>query len=130
MNVLLLRASRGRLGNSFLGRPVLLLTTTGHKSGRDRTQPLFYVEENGLILLVAANGGSPEDPLWLKNIKTHPKVRISQNGREQSMLARIAQADERAILWPKMVLAFPYWQEVADRGQRIFPVVILEQNNA
>lgn len=128
-NVWLLKASRGRLGNSFLGRPVLLMTTTGHKSGRLRTQPLFYVEDQGrnVLLLVASNGGSPNDPLWLKNIRTHPEVRVSRKGQETLMKAHIASSEEKALLWPKMIAAFPYWQEVSDRSQRSFPVVILEQ---
>lgn len=125
-NVWLLKASGGRLGNSFLGRPVLLMTTLGRKSGRARTQPLFYVEEGHLILLVASNGGSPEDPLWLKNILAHPEVNVSRKGIGQTMQARIATPDEKTSLWPKMITAFPYWQEVSDRSQRDFPVVILE----
>ncbi len=128
-NVWLLKASRGRLGNSFLGRPVLLMTTTGHKSGRARTQPLFYVEDqdSNALLLVASNGGSPNDPLWLKNILAHPDVKISRKGHEKIMQAHIANAEEKALYWPKMIAAFPYWQEVSDRSQRDFPVVILKQ---
>ncbi len=125
-NVWLLKLSGGRLGNSFLGRPVLLMTTTGRKTGKPRTQPLFYVEEGAWLLLVASNGGSPEDPVWVKNIQAHPQVSISRRGREQTRLARLATPDEKAVLWPKMTAAFPYWQEVSDRSHREFPVVILE----
>lgn len=125
-NVWLLRISKGRLGNSFLGRPVLLLMTKGHKSGQIKTQPLFFVEQSPRLMLVASNGGSPKDPAWLLNIRAHPHVLVSRNGIEQAMQARIAGVDEKQSLWPALTLAFPYWQEVSDRSQRDFPVVILE----
>lgn len=125
-NVWLLRLSGGRLGNSFLGRPVLLMTTVGRKTGKPRTQPLFYVEDGARLLLVASNGGSPEDPVWVRNIQAHPQVSICRRGVEQNLQARLAGPDEKAILWPKMTAAFPYWQEVSDRSHREFPVVILE----
>jgi len=125
-NVWLLNVSKGRLGNSFLGRPVLLLTTRGHKSGLPRTQPLFYVENGGRIMLVGSNGGSPEDPAWVQNIRTHPQATIRRNGVAQTMQVRIADAEEKARLWPTMTVAFPYWQEVSDRSTRDFPVIILE----
>lgn len=125
-NVWLLRLSGGRLGNSFLGRPVLLMTTIGRQSGKLRTQPLFYVEDGANILLVASNGGSPEDPLWVRNIQVHPEVKISRKGVAQTMRAHIADAAEKAERWPQMTAAFPYWQEISDRSQRDFPVVILE----
>lgn len=125
-NVWLLQASKGRLGNSFLGRPVLLLTTIGRKTGQPRTQPLFFVEDGSRLLLVASNGGSPDDPVWVLNAKADPRVTVSRNGVSQPMRFRIADAEEKARLWPQMTEIFPYWQEVADRSHRDFPVVILE----
>lgn len=124
-NVWLLKLSGGRLGNSFLGRPVLLMTTIGRQSGKPRIQPLFYVEEGDRILLVASNGGSPQDPLWVRNIRANPAVKISRKGVVQDMHAHIADAAEKATLWPQMTAAFPYWQEISDRSQRDFPVVVL-----
>jgi deazaflavin-dependent oxidoreductase (nitroreductase family) len=125
-NVWLLRISKGRLGNSFLGHPVLLLTSTGRKSGLPKTQPLFFVEINSLVALVASNGGSPSDPAWLLNVRQDPLVKISRNGVEQNMRARILTPEEKQQLWPKLTDAFPYWQEVSDRSQRDFPVVVLD----
>ena len=125
-NVWLLRVSKGRLGNSFLGRPVLLLTTVGHKSGRPRKQPLFFVEQAPRLVLVASNGGSPQDPAWLLNIRKSPHVTVTRQGIEKPMTARIVTADEKQRLWPSLTAEFPYWQEVSDRSRRDFPVVILE----
>ena len=124
-NVWLLWISRGRLGNSFLGRPVLLLTTCGRQSGLPRTQPLFYMEEEGGIILVASNGGDPRDPLWLSDIRAQPEVRVTRLGVAQTLRARLATDEERSVLWPRLTQVFPYWQEVADRSERIFPLVIL-----
>lgn len=128
-NVWLLRLSGGHLGNSFLGRPVLLMTTIGRQSGKPRTQPLFYVEAGDRILLVASNGGSAEDPLWVRNIRANPAVSISRKGVVQAMRAHIADAEEKAVLWPQMTAAFPYWQEISDRSQREFPVVVLQASS-
>lgn len=125
-NVWLLKASRGRLGNSFLGRPLLLLTTTGRKSGLPRTQPVFYLEDGERLLMVASNGGHTEDPLWLQNARVHPDVDVSIRGQHQRMRLRIASDAEKSQLWPHMTEAFPYWQEVADRCERNIPVVILD----
>ncbi len=128
-NVWLLRISKGRLGNSFLGRPVLLLTTVGHKSGQARKQPLFFVEQTPHLILVASNGGSPQDPAWLINIRKHPQVSVGRLGTETPMTARIVTPDEKQRLWPSLTAEFPYWQEVSDRSRRDFPVVILEPAN-
>jgi len=71
-NVWLLRVSKGKIGNSFLGVPVLLLTTTGRKSGMPRTQPLYYLIEGERVILVASNAGTESDPAWLLNLEARP----------------------------------------------------------
>ncbi len=125
-NVWLLRISMGRLGNSFLGRPVMLLTTIGHKSGKPRTQPVYFMRDGQRIVLVASNGGSPDDPFWLLNIQENPLVSVAVHGNSQKMTSRIVTAEEKAQLWPRLTEMFPMWQEVEDRCQRRFPVVLLE----
>lgn len=126
LNLWLLRVSKGRIGNSFLGRPLLLLTTIGRKSGVPRTQPIFYLQQDERILLVASNGGYAEDPLWLMNARANPKVTVSIRGRSRDMYLRIVSDAEKAQLWPSMAAAFPYWQEVSDRCERNIPVAVLE----
>ncbi len=126
INVWLLKVSRGRVGNSFLGRPVLLLTTIGRKSGQPRSQPLFYVQEGENIYLVASNGGDPKDPVWLINARENPAVTVTRNGVAQPYSFRVVDAAEKAELWPRLTEIFPYWQEVSDRSHRDFPVVVLE----
>lgn len=129
-NILLLWISRGRLGNSFLGRPIILLTTTGHKSGKPRTQPVYFMRVGQRIVLVASNGGSPVNPIWLLNAQVNPQVSVAERGNRQNMTFRIASAEEKAELWPRLTAIFPMWQEVEDRSQRRFPVVLREQQLA
>lgn len=125
-NIWLLKISKGRLGNSFLGRPVLLLTTIGRKSGKPRTRPVYFMRDGQRIVLVASNGGSPDDPVWLLNAQANPVVSVAVRGNSQNMTFRIATAEEKAQLWPGLTALFPMWQEVEDRSQRRFPVVLLE----
>lgn len=126
LNVWLLKTSRGRLGNSFLGMPVALLTTIGGKSGKPRTRPVYFMLDGERCLLVASNGGSPEDPAWLKNVRVHPRVVFERLGRPRTMICRVASAEEKARYWPQLTTLFPMWQEVQDRSGRDFPVAILE----
>lgn len=125
-NLWLLKLTGGRLGNSFLGREVLLLTTVGRKTGKPRTLPMYYMREDERFYLVASNAGLSEDPVWLKNALSSPTVTINLRGRKQAMSCRVASAEEKAHYWPIMTAHFPMWKEVEDRSTRKFPVVILE----
>jgi deazaflavin-dependent oxidoreductase (nitroreductase family) len=125
-NLWLLKLTGGRLGNSFLGREVLLLTTVGRKTGKPRTLPMYYMQDGDRFFLVASNAGLSEDPVWLKNALASPTVSINLRGRKQSMNCRVASAEEKEKYWPIMTAHFPMWKEVEDRSARKFPVVILE----
>lgn len=125
-NVWLLKVSRGRLGNSFLGVPVLVITTLGRKSGQPRSQPLYYMTFGPNIILVASNAGTATDPAWLLNLRTNPNVSVDVHGEVREMIARMASTEEKAELWPKMTKMFPKWQMMEDRSKRSFPVIILE----
>ena len=126
-NVWLLKVSSGRLGNSFLGVPVLLLTTTGRKSGRQRTHPLYYLEDRERVILVASNAGTESDPAWLLNLRANPRVVVDIQGEEIHMQGRVASAEEKSTLWPGLIALFPKWQMMEDRSQRRFKVVILDK---
>lgn len=126
-NVLLLKISKGRLGNSFLGVPVLLLTTTGRKSGQQRTQPLYFLAIRDQIVLVASNAGTTGDPAWLLNIQANPTVSVDIKGQTRQMHAHVASAEEKADLWPKLTALFPKWQMMEDRSNRNFKIVVLNK---
>jgi len=129
-NVLLLKISGGRLGNAFLGVPVLLLTTVGRKSGKLRTRPLYYLElEDGRYVLVASNAGTARDPAWLLNLRANPHVQVEVRGHKQQMLAHVASPEEKALLWPLLLELFPTWQMMEERSVRTFKIVILEPDD-
>lgn len=128
-NIWLLKVSKGRIGNSFLGVPVLLLTTVGRKSGQERTQPLYYLQAGERIVLVASNAGTAGDPAWLMNIQSNPRVTVNARGQIKTMLAYIASPEEKAEYWPQLTTLFPKWQMMEDRSQRYFKIAILDPIN-
>lgn len=121
------RASNGKLANRGSGMPVLMLTTTGRKSGRQRetmlTSPL---QEDGRIMLVASNGGAAHHPDWFLNLREHPAVEVTMGGATRPMTAHVADAAERAALWPRIVADHDNYGTYQQRTDRDIPVVVLE----
>ena len=127
VNTWIFRASRGRLGSRFLrGAPVLLLTTTGRKSGAPRTTPLIYVEDGPNVVLVASKGGMSRHPLWYRNLEASPDVEIQIGAEKRRMRARTASAEEKAALWPRLVAVYRDYDDYQARTDRDIPVVILD----
>ncbi|MFI5394179.1 MAG: nitroreductase/quinone reductase family protein [Candidatus Binatia bacterium] len=129
-NRFLLMISNGCLGNSFLGVPVLSLTTVGAKSKLERVTPLFYLHHQGKIILVASNGGNTKNPAWVANINAHPEVKVKIKGQETRMHAHIATAEERQRYWPMVTELFPTWKTVQETSVRTFPIAVLEPRRA
>jgi len=90
----------GRIGKHSGGVPALLLTTTGRKSGLQRTNGLTYCRDRGDLIVVASNGGSDRPPAWLLNIQADPRVTVRVGRRVVAATAREATADEQQYLWP------------------------------
>jgi deazaflavin-dependent oxidoreductase (nitroreductase family) len=128
-NVLVYRATGGKVGGSMFGGKVLLLTTKGSKSGKDRTVPLMYFEgDYGTRIVVASAGGSPVHPAWFKNLKQHSAVVVQAEGRKYPARADIAVGQERARLWSKIVAQQPRFDEYAKKAQgREIPIVVLNE---
>ncbi len=121
------RISDGRLGNELGGRPMLMLTTTGRKSGQPRTTPLLYMPYGDAFLVVASNGGSEKPPAWGFNVKAKAEA-VGQVGREKiPVRAEQADAERRAELWPKLVDYYPDYQGYQDGVEREIPVVVLRR---
>ena len=119
--------SKGRVLGRALGMPVVKLTTTGRKSGQPRhTMLTTPVNDDNRVILVASDGGSDRHPLWYLNLKQQPKVTITMNGRQRDMVARTANADEKAELWPRIVTVNPGYRGYQAKTDRDIPVVILE----
>ena len=109
------------------GSTVLLLTTTGRKSGEKRTTPLIYAKDDGRYVIVASKGGAPEDPGWYANLVKTPEVELQVEDAVFRARARTASGDERARLWRKANEVWPHYDEYATRTSREIPVVVLER---
>lgn len=125
-NTWLYRKSGGKLGNTLMGAPVLLLTTTGHKSGQKRTVPLLFLKDGERYVIVASKGGFPTDPAWYLNLKANPAVEVQEGDAVKSMRARTMAEDEKAQYWPRLNAMYKAYQTYQDRTDRSIPVVALE----
>ncbi len=121
----LYRASRGRVGGRISGMPVLLLSTTGRKTGRRRTTPLTYTTDGDNLVLVASYGGDDHHPAWYLNLTRHPLVEVERAGQVDRFVARTATAEEKARLWPGIVATYKGYDAYQRRTQRDIPLVIL-----
>lgn len=122
-----LRANGGRpTSGPFKGRDVLILRTTGAKSGEERETPLAYFPENGHYVIIASKGGAPTNPSWYHNLSTNPKVTIEVLGETIPAVARVTSGDERDDLFAKIGAKYPGYLEYQKKTSRTIPVVVLE----
>ncbi len=126
-NAWLYAKSRGRLGASFGGHRVLLLTTTGRKSGEPRRTPVQYELIDGQTTIVAAGGGSPSPPQWFLNVRADPQVTVQTGAEVWPAVARVADEGERDVLWRRITQINPLLEQVQRRALREIPVVRLER---
>lgn len=127
LHIYLFRRTGGAIGGNLLGRPALILTTVGRKSGQNRETPLTYIPDGDRYLLIASNGGSDRVPSWWRNLVAHPEVKIEVGRRTISAIARTADAQERQVLWPKIVAQAPNYASYQKKTKREIPVVIVTQ---
>jgi len=121
----LYRLSGGRIGAHVAGLPVLLLTTTGRRTGRRRTVPLSYYDDGDALVVVGSKGGAPRHPAWYLNLEANPEVE-AQIGREHRRLrARRASSDEAERLWPAILARAPGYARYRARTRREIPLVLL-----
>ncbi|MEP6853367.1 MAG: nitroreductase family deazaflavin-dependent oxidoreductase [bacterium] len=122
--------TRGHVGGKTAGLPVVKLTTTGRKSGRQRdTMLLSPVHDDRRVVLVASKGGAAEHPLWYLNLRDDPGVVLTMRGRRRPMSAHTATAEEKAELWPAIVKAYKGYGGYQEKTDRDIPVVILESTD-
>jgi deazaflavin-dependent oxidoreductase (nitroreductase family) len=122
---LLYRVSGGKIGGRMFNNPVLLLTTTGRKTGKQRVTPLLYLPDGDTMVLIASNGGSPTHPAWYLNMRSNPVVEVEIGRRRQRMRAQDASPEERQRLWPLAVSAYAGYADYQRRTEREIPLVIL-----
>jgi deazaflavin-dependent oxidoreductase (nitroreductase family) len=109
------------------GTTILLLTTTGAKSGRSYTHPLIYRDHGDDYLIVASKGGADAPPSWYVNLSANPDVEVQIKGEKFAAHARTATADEKPELWAVMTEAWPDYDEYQTKTSREIPVVVLER---
>ncbi len=121
------RLTGGRLLGRVAGMPVLLLTTTGRRSGRARTTPLTYFEVGEDIVVVASNGGEDTAPAWWLNLCVHAEAAITVGTDTHPVTARAATDEEHERLWPMIIAAHPGYAAYASRTSRPIPVMVLSR---
>ncbi len=119
------RLTRGRALGRVAGMPVLLLTTTGRRTGRPRTTPLTYFEDGDDLVVVGSNGGEDTPPGWWLNLGDEPNATVTIGSGARSVRAREADAREHARLWPTITETNPGYARYAQRTRRPIPVVFL-----
>ncbi len=127
-----IRANDGRVtAGPFTGRQVLVLTTTGAKSGDKRESPLAYTRDGDDIVIVASKGGAPSNPAWYHNIVANPRVTIEVAGATIQATAEIAEGDERRRLYDQHAeLHHSFTEYEAKTGGRVIPVIVLRREAA
>jgi F420H(2)-dependent quinone reductase len=120
------RATGGRVGGRVVGSPVLLLVTTGRKSGLKRTTVLLYLEDGGRYAIVASNGGTAKHPVWWLNLQANPEAAVEIGDRKILVRATEARGEEKARLWQRLVRMYPSYEHYQKRTDREIPVVVLD----
>jgi deazaflavin-dependent oxidoreductase (nitroreductase family) len=119
------RANGGRLGGNFEGAPVLLLTTTGAKSGEPRTSPMMYLPDDGRVYVFASNAGSDSHPSWYFNILNDPNVTVEIGSRAYAATALEIRGDERDRIYSAQARLYPGFAEYQAGTTRVIPVIEL-----
>ncbi len=123
--ILLYRLTGGKFGGKVQGLGVLLLTTTGRKTGQPRTTPLGYFEAEGNYVIIASNAGSDRHPAWFHNLRNNPHATIQINDRTFEVSAELAGPDQRGLLWARLVEIAPAYANYAKKTRREIPLITL-----
>jgi deazaflavin-dependent oxidoreductase (nitroreductase family) len=123
----LYRWTGGRIGGAIRGMPVLLLETSGRKTGQPRTNALTYLPRGDDFVVIASVLGEPKNPAWWLNLEAHPDAWVQVGGARHAVRARKAEGDERDALWRAVVAKTPDYDEYKARTTRRIPVVVLER---
>jgi F420H(2)-dependent quinone reductase len=126
LNIPLYRLSGGRIGGRIAKAPVLLLTTTGRKSGQQRTAPVVYLKDGENLVVIGSNAGHNRTPAWSLNLKANPAAEVEVGREKQQVQARIAEGEERADLWRKHNEQYSGFDEYEARTGRDIALFVLE----
>ena len=124
-HVFFYKLSGGRIGGRIHKADVLLLTTTGRKTGKKRTTPLLYVRDGNRLVIIASNGGRPIDPSWWMNLKRNPIAMVQVKSLKETIYAQRAIGSEKERLWRLMTNVYPAYDNYLKKTDRDIPVVVL-----
>ncbi len=126
LNVPLYRMSRGRLFGKLDRSPVLLLTSTGRRSGLKRTAPVVYLADGERLVVIGSNAGNVNAPAWSLNLKANPDCEVQLRGEHRRMRARVAEGEERAALWGAINEEYSGFDDYERHTTRDIAVFVLE----
>lgn len=121
------RAERGNPDGPMPGRPLLLLTTTGARTGQRRTTPMMYIPDGNRIIVIASNAGAPAHPDWYHNLVAHPEVTVEVGTETYDATAHVTTGDERQRIWDMVVARYPFFTDHQAQISREIPVIALER---
>ena len=113
--------------NTLRGRPIIVLTTVGAKSGKLRKTALMRVEHDGVYAVVASRGGAPEHPQWYWNLRKNPHVELQDGAEKHDYVARELEGDEYDVWWRRANETWPSYDDYQEKTERRIPVFVLEQ---
>lgn len=121
------RANDGEVGGMFAGRTLLLLTTTGAKSGQHRTNPLVYLPDGDRLIIFATKGGAPSNPDWYYNLLAHPEATAEVGTEKFEVMASVVNGAERDQLYARQVAVMPAFGDYERKTTRKIPVIALKR---
>ncbi len=121
------RANDGKVGGPFQGATMLLLHTTGARTGAERVHPVLYQAKGEDVVVFASYAGAPTHPAWYHNLVAQPEVRVEIGGDTVAMVARVAEGAERDELWERQKELVPGFADYEAKTTRQIPVVVLER---
>jgi deazaflavin-dependent oxidoreductase (nitroreductase family) len=121
------RANGGKVGGNFAGAPLLLLHSTGAKTGRIRVNPMMYQADGDRFAVFGSKGGSPTNPDWFHNLRAYPNAEIEVGTETFGVVARVAEGEERERIWKTQKERYPGFADYEQRTEREIPVIILER---
>jgi deazaflavin-dependent oxidoreductase (nitroreductase family) len=119
--------SGGERGTTLMGKPVVILTTRGAKSGQLRKTPLMRVEHGGTYLAVGSLGGAHHDPDWCHNLRAEPRAELQDGPQRWDVVGRELTGPERDLWWDRAVEVFPQYARYQERTERLIPIFLLER---
>jgi len=125
--VWLYRRTQGRRAGSVRGTPVLLLTTTGRKSGVSRTRPIGYLPDSDRFVVCGSNGGSDHHPAWALNLRGHPHATAEVGPRTLTVTATELTGDDYETMWTRYTTAYPAYAAYRTKTRRHLPIFILQE---